>query len=87
MIAVEDRIYGHDLLRAKGYVRSNRSRRSENERRREGVRQPAAARLASMAGRHGPRQSSLPRGSGAWKAMGSRAKQRAVHGDSYLGQR
>jgi hypothetical protein len=86
MTAVEDRMYGHNLLGAKGYVRSNHNRRSENERRGEGVHRPVAAQLGSMVGRHGLRWSSSARGSDAWKATGLRAKRRAVRSDSYLGQ-
>jgi hypothetical protein len=80
-------IKGWDSIRAKGYARSNRSRRSKNERCRDGVRRSAAVRLGSTAGSHGPRWSSFARGSGAWEATGLRAKWRAARGDSYLGQR
>jgi hypothetical protein len=87
MTVVENSIYDHDLLGAKGYARLNHSHRSENECCGEGVHRPVAARLGSTAWRHGPRWSYSTRGSSAWKVMRLRAKQRAVHGDSYLGQR
>jgi hypothetical protein len=87
MTSIGSWIYNHDLLTVKGYARSNHDCRSENERRREGVHWSVTTRLGSAVMRHGPHQSSSARGSGVWKAMGLRAKQRAVRGDSYLGQR
>jgi hypothetical protein len=58
MSTVGSWISDHDLLAAKGYAQSNRSRRSEHEWRGEGVHRPALAQLGSTTVRHGPHRSS-----------------------------
>jgi hypothetical protein len=72
-------IYDHDLLATKGYARSNRSHRSEHERRREGVHRLVVAWLGSTVVRHGHRLSSSAQGYGARETMGVGANQRGDH--------